>query len=241
MKIHSTGLIAALVMALALPMAAQADWADRLRGALPRGDAERPASGQVEGLRELLGSSSDHAVSAASQSGGFLDNPGIKIPLPGVLQDAQSLLSRLGLSQQLDDLEAAINEAAERAALAARPILAEAIRDVRFEDVQPILGASDGATRHLQDRQGERVTQALLPETRRALEETGATEALSRLIDRVGNRLPGMSGLRDFDLDAYVNDKTVEGLFELMAEREGMIREDPVGQGGQMLRQLFGR
>ena len=42
--------------------------------------------------------------------------------------------------------------------------------------------------------------QSLLPETRRALEETGATDALSSLIDRVGSRLPGMVGLRDFDV-----------------------------------------
>ncbi|EHQ51920.1 hypothetical protein ECTPHS_04463 [Ectothiorhodospira sp. PHS-1] len=242
LKIQPPGVIVALLLSLCVPIHAQADWGERLRGALPGNNgAQAPASGQEAGLRDLLGTSSDHAVSMAGQQGGFLDNPGIRIPLPGILKDAQGLLSRLGLSQQLDDLETAINAAAERAAPAARPILAEAVRDLRFEDVQPILGAADGATRHLQDRQGERVTQALLPETRHALQETGATQALSSLIDRIGTRLPGISALQDFDLDTYVNDQTVAGLFDLMAEREGMIREDPMGQGGQMLRGLFGR
>ena len=79
----------------------------------------------------------------------------------------------MGLSQQLNELEVAINEAAERATPGAHPVLVEAIQDLRFKDIQPILGSTGGATRHLQARQGDRVTQALLPETRRTLEETG--------------------------------------------------------------------
>ena len=42
------------------------------------------------------------------------------------------------------------------------------------------------------------------------------------------------------DLDRYVTEKTLEGLFKLLADEEAKIRRDPVARVTDLLRKVFG-
>ena len=45
---------------------------------------------------------------------------------------------------------------------------------------------------------------------------------------------------KDADLDRYVTQKTMDGLFLMIAEQEKAIRKDPVGTGSALLQRVFG-
>ena len=44
----------------------------------------------------------------------------------------------------------------------------------------------------------------------------------------------------DATLQSYVTDKTLDGLFLMMAEEERAIRKDPLGQASSLLKKVFG-
>jgi hypothetical protein len=55
--------------------------------------------------------------------------------------------------------------------------------------------------------------------------------------------LLGGSGLlkpEDFDVDSYVTNKAMDGLFKLVAEEEKRIRENPAARTTDLLQKVFG-
>ncbi len=42
------------------------------------------------------------------------------------------------------------------------------------------------------------------------------------------------------DIDGYVTQKALDGLFLLMADEEKKIRKDPIGQASSILQKVFG-
>ena len=64
-----------------------------------------------------------NAVKLLGVPDGFWANPKVHIPLPGGLQDAARLLKAMGQKKQVEDLELAINRAAENAVPLAKNLL----------------------------------------------------------------------------------------------------------------------
>ena len=67
-------------------------------------------------LTQALTQSIDAAVDRLGVTNGFLENPKVKIVLPGPLQKAEGLMRSLGVSKHADNLIVAMNRAAETAA-----------------------------------------------------------------------------------------------------------------------------
>src|ERR1043165_9035930 len=67
------------------------------------------------GVRAALERGAASAVGLLGRSGGFLDNPKVRIPLPGFLNDAARLLKAIGQQKKVDELVMAMNRAAEAA------------------------------------------------------------------------------------------------------------------------------
>ena len=44
----------------------------------------------------------------------------------------------------------------------------------------------------------------------------------------------------DADLDEYVTQKALDGLYVMVAEEEKKIRKDPVGTGSAIIKKVFG-
>ncbi len=200
------------------------------------GDSDRGA----EAIREALRVGTERTVDRTGRDDGYLGNALIRIGLPEEFQTAGDRLRSIGLGGQVDDLERRMNRAAEAAATEAAPIVASAIRDMQPSDVYAVIrGEDDAATRYLRDRSEETLRERYEPVVREHMAETGVYRVYQPLRESY-NRLPGVPEL-ELDLDRYVTDRALDGLFTVLAEEEGRIREDPAARTTELLREYFGR
>jgi hypothetical protein len=130
--------------------------------------------------------------------------------------------------------------AAEAAVPQAQAVFLDAIRAMTLADAHAILrGPDDAATRYFRDRTGPQLRARFAPIVAAATERTGATRSYKRFLERAVRLAPRLD-LRGFELDAYVTDKALDGLFLLIAEEERRIRTDPLARGTELLRRVFG-
>ena len=138
-----------------------------------------------------------------------------------------------------------MDRAAERAVPQTLDIVKQTVRDMTLEDVRGILGGGDdAATQFLRERAGDSLREAVLPIISDATDNAGATAAYKSLKSQADGMLGGLGGLvdtRSFDLDGYVADKTLDGLFLKLAAEEKRIRENPVARTTDLLKTVFSR
>src|SRR5262245_35413174 len=107
--------------------------------------AQLSSATTAAGLKDALRVATQEAVATTSKSGGFLDNPKIRIPLPGKLESMANGLRAMGMSAKVDELEVAMNHAAEKAAGEATPVFSKALGAMSFKDASGILRGGDTA------------------------------------------------------------------------------------------------
>src|SRR5438270_1233193 len=93
----------------------------------------------VLGVRAALERGAASAVSLLGRTGGFLDNPKVRIPLPGFLNEVAKLAKFIGQQQRVDELITAMNRAAEAAVPEAKALLTSAIKSMSVQDGRKIL------------------------------------------------------------------------------------------------------
>ena len=204
------------------------------------------SDGQIgAGLKEALSVGAGRAVDVLGRDGGFLHDKSVRIPLPGVLGTAAKGLRAAGQGHYVDQFETTVNRAAERAVPQTLDIVKQTVRDMTLEDVRGILGGGDdAATQFLRERAGGSLREAVLPIISDATDNAGATAAYKSLKSQADGMLGGLGGLvdtRSFDLDGYVADKTLDGLFLKLAAEEKRIRENPVARTTDLLKTVFSR
>ena len=102
------------------------------------------------GLKDALTQGAQLAVKQLGTPGGFSNNPDVKIELPGKLGKVAGKMKAFGMGAQVDELETAMNKAAETAVTQAQPILVDAVKKMSVADAKGILsGGSDSATQYL--------------------------------------------------------------------------------------------
>jgi hypothetical protein len=199
------------------------------------------------GLKEALSVGAERAVSVLGRSGGFLDDASVRIPLPGGLDKAASALRAAGQGSYVDEFETTVNRAAEAAIPKTLGIVEQTVSDMTLEDVQGILnGGDDAATQFLRERAGGSLREAILPIVSSATDQAGATTAYKSLKSEADGMLGGLGGLGglmssgSLDLDGYVTDKTLDGLFVKLAAEEKAIRANPMARTTDLLKTVFG-
>lgn len=192
------------------------------------------------GLEQALRVGTERTTSSLSKPGGFASDPGLRLRLPGELGRLAQALRTIGLGAQVDALEASMNEAAEQAAGQAAPVFASAISSMSIADAFAILnGPEDAATRHFQDRTSEALRARFEPVVRASIAQVGLYGLYADLVAR-HEAIPFATGRPSLDLEAYVTDRTLEGLFSRLATEEARIREDPAARTTALLRRVFG-
>ena len=195
----------------------------------------------VNGLKEALEVGTRKAVENVSKEGGYLNNPEIRIPLPPRVQQAAGLMRQLGLNKMADDFEQSINRAAEKAAPQATSIMIDAIRSMSIDDARNILnGESDAATRFFEDRTRGKLAGLFKPIIDTSLNEVGATRYYNQLNDKLSS-VPVVGQELDMDLQDYVTDQALNGLFVMLAQEEQKIRDNPAARTSEILQQVFGK
>ncbi len=191
-------------------------------------------------LREALIVGSERASDRAGQVDGYLGNAMIRIAMPPEVQRTTARLRMLGLGREVDELEVAMNRAAEAAAGEAVAVFRNVITGMRPADVYAVLnGPDDAATSYLRRQSESVLKRRYQPIVTHHLSQVRATELYGELARRY-NQLPLVDPIT-VDLDDYVTGRALDGLFVLLAEEEKRIREDPIARTTQLLREVFGR
>lgn len=192
------------------------------------------------GLKDALSIGAERAVSVLGASGGYLNDPQVRIPLPGMLDKAGKGLRAVGYGSAVDEFETTVNRAAEQAIPKTLDIVKDAVKNMTWQDVRGILnGGNDAATQFLRERAGGDMFNAVLPIVKGATEQAGATAAYKNLKGRADASLGGMVSTGSLDLDNYVTEKTLDGLFLKLAAEEKKIRENPVARSTELLKKVF--
>lgn len=192
----------------------------------------------VSGLKQALSQGATQAVAVLGRSGGFLDNPEVRIPLPEHLQKAERLMRRFGMGDQADELVTAMNRAAEAAVQEAKPLLLDAVKQMSVADAKRILNGGDAAaTRYFREKTEAPLTDKFLPVVRRATAKVQLAERYDRFAD-VARRFH-LIDATDARLENYVAGKALDGLFLKIAEEERAIRQNPAAAAGSLARKVF--
>jgi hypothetical protein len=196
----------------------------------------------IKGLKEALSVGAKNAVSFTSKENGFLNNSLIRIPFPEEAQKVKNTAINLGLSSQVDRFEATLNKAAEKAAAEAVPVFVNAITSMSIQDGFNILrGDSTAATQFLKKATTAELTQKFAPIVQKAIDEVKLTSYWEPLT-KAYNQSTLLTGNQpvNTDLNAYVTEKALSGLFFYVADEEKKIRKDPAARVTDLLKRVFG-
>jgi hypothetical protein len=193
----------------------------------------------LAGLRAALERGSNAAVAALGRADGFLGNPQVKIPLPQSLERAEKLARRLGFSNEVDELVVAMNRAAEAAVPAARKLLIDSVKTMTVQDAKRILTGGDTAgTAYFKRTANTQLHDRFLPIVRSATDKVGVAQRYREFAQPAAAF--GLIKTEHADLDEYVTQKALDGLYFMLGEEEKKIRKDPIGTGSAILRRVFG-
>jgi Protein of unknown function (DUF4197) len=193
----------------------------------------------VDGLKEALEVGTDNAVKLVGKEGGYSQNPKIKIPLPGSVEKVQGMLRALGYGPQLDEFDKSMNRAAEVAAPKAKAIFWDSIKQMTFTDAKGILNGGDmAATNYLKEKSSGQLEEVFRPIIHKAMGEVGVTKKYQDLSKPI-EKLPFAQGAVP-DLDGYVTDGALNGLFYMLGQEEKKIRQNPAARATDLLKKVFG-
>jgi len=207
------------------------------------GPAPEPAAvdtaGQARAIREMLTQSAALAVNRLGQPDGYAGDPRVRIPLPEELMRLDKTLRRLGLERYTEEFVDSLNRAAEQAVPAAKPILVEAVRKLTLADAVSIVrGDETAATRYFRAGTEKELFAQLKPLIAQATGQTGVTAAYKRML-RKATLLDKRAEPGRLDLDNYVTQGALDGLFVMLADEERRIRRDPRARTTDLLKKVF--
>lgn len=194
----------------------------------------------ADALKQALDKGADFAVDELGKDGGFLNNPKVRIPMPEKLEAVEKILRKVGKDKYADEFEMTMNNAAEQAVPLTLKVLKQSIQQMTVEDARAILdGQEDAATQYLKRVGSNDLRQQITPIVKDATAKTGVTKVYKTMYDKMGFAGKYID-LEDYDVDRYVTDKTMDGLFVKIAEEEKKIRENPKERTTDLLKQVFG-
>ena len=210
-----------------------------------------PASSWAFGLGDLSNREVDQGLKAALEQGalaavgllgrpdGFLGNPKVRIPLPGFLQQAAGLLKAMGRGKQIEELEIAMNRAAESAVPMAKQLLVSAAKSMTVNDARGILaGGETSVTDFFAGKTREPLTIKFLPAVTTAIQKVGLAQKYNAVAGKAAGS--GLVSKQEANLEHYVTGKSLDGLYLMIGEEEKKIRANPASAGSAVLRKVFG-
>jgi hypothetical protein len=207
-----------------------------------------PASAQLENitnreavsaLRTALEKGSRAAVDQLGKENGFFGDTRVKIPLPQSLQRAERTMRRLGLGKYSDELVLTMNRAAEAAVPEAKQLFVDSVKKMSVQDAKGILtGGETSGTEYFKRTTTDQLRKRFLPMVKKSTEKVGLAQKYNQYAEQ-GVAL-GLVKQEQANLDDYVTQKALDGLYFMVAEEEKKIRKDPVGTASSILKKVFG-
>ncbi len=192
----------------------------------------------VSALKEAISIGANNAVESVSKIDGYLGNKAIKILIPEKIKMVADGLKKIGYQKQVDDFILSMNRAAEKAAPKAKSYFINAIKEMTFDDARKILNGGDtAATDYFKVKTNDKLYEAFKPVVSSSVNEVGVTRYYKDMASKFTS-LPFMKP-KTLDLDHYVTNKALDGLFYMISEEEKKIRTDPKARVTELLKKVF--
>lgn len=193
----------------------------------------------ARGIKGALDKGASSAIAKLGVPGGFLDNPKVKIPLPPALDEVAKVMRMMGRGKDADDLIVAMNTAAEQAVPQAKELLVNAVRTMSLDDAKRILtGGDESVTEFFKAKTEGPLAAKFLPIVK---QETGRVGLAKKYDDIAGQGAKiGLIKGDAANIDQYVTDKALSGLYLMIGEEERAIRQNPAAAGSAIISKVFG-
>jgi Protein of unknown function (DUF4197) len=190
-------------------------------------------------LKAALEKGSTAAVASLGRTDGFFGDPRVKIALPESMQRTEKLVRRFGMGRYADELILGMNRAAEAAVPEAKQLFVDSVRKMTLQDAKGILkGGETAGTEYFRRTTEGQLRKRFLPVVQRSTEKVGLVQQYDDYAEKVAAL--GLVKKEDANLEEYVTQKALDGLFFMVAEEEKAIRKDPVGTGTAIIKKVFG-
>ncbi len=194
----------------------------------------------IDGLKQALTLGSQNAIKKLGRIDGFYRNPKVRIPMPESLEKVEDALRAVKQDKYADEFILTLNRAAEQAVPGTTAIFVDAIKSMSIEEAGNILrGPDDAATRYFRKKSGERLAEKILPIVQKSTSKVGVTARYKSMVDKLGIA-SGFIDPESLDIDQYVTNKSIDGLFRILANEEKQIRKDPAARTTELLKKVFG-
>lgn len=214
------------------------DQAQRMLSSGSQGGADNATI--VSGLKEALSVATGDAVKAVGRTDGYFSNQAIKILMPEKIRTVADVAGKLGFQKEVDDFVLSMNRAAEHAAPKAKEYFVGAVKEMTFEDAKEILNGGDtAATEYFKAKTYDKLYAAFKPDVSASMNEVGVTRSYKAMMEKY-QAVPFMKA-ESLDLDRYVTQKSLDGLFTVVGQEEKKIRTDPAARVTDLLKQVFGK
>jgi hypothetical protein len=191
------------------------------------------------GLKDALTQGAQIAVKQLGVPGGFSNNKDVRIELPGKLGKVASKMKLLGMGTQVEQLETSMNQAAEAAVPQAQALLVDAVKKMSVSDAKGILsGGKDSATQYLNKSSREQIRARFLPIVKQATDKVGLAQKYNAFAGQAASL--GVVDAKDANVEGYVTEKALDGLFEMIAKQEESIRANPAAAATSLAKKVFG-
>ncbi len=188
------------------------------------------------GLKDALSQGAKVAVQQLGRPGGFSSDPNVRIELPGNIGKASRMLKMVGMGAQVEQLENSMN-LAEKAVPQAQQLLLDAVRKMTVQDAKAILaGGDDSATQYLNKSSREQIRARFLPIVKQATDQVGLAQQYNAVAAKVPAGLNGNYA----NIESYVTEQALNGLFTVIAEQEASIRKNPAAAATSLAKKVFG-
>ena len=184
-------------------------------------------------LKEMLTLSSDRASTYLSSANVW------NMLLPDSAKNVVTTLRAVGMGSYIDKVQGTMNQGAALAAQEAKPIFAAAVRDMTVVDALSIWqGGDTAATQYFRGKTEVALRAKFQPIVQTSLKQTGYYNQYQTLINAY-NAIP-LTSKPNLDLETYVLDKTLDGMFAKMANEETLIRKNPAQRGTVAIQGILG-
>ncbi len=205
------------------------------------------------GLKEALVVGINNSSNILGATDGYYKDDLVKILLPPEADIIVKNISKIpGGNALIEDVLMKINRAAEDAVKDAKPIFVNSIKNMSIADAAGILkGSENAATQYLHKTTYNQLFQLYRPKIKASVEKklvgnvsTGQSwNALTKKWNDVAKSIVGqMAGFKpvEIELDEYLTNKALDGLFLKIADEEKKIRKDPLARASSLLKRVFG-
>ncbi len=192
------------------------------------------------GLKEALNVGISKGTDKLSVTDGYFKSA-YKILLPEDVRKVTQKLSAIpGFEQAENELIKLLNRGAEDAAKQAKPIFVSAIKGMTFADATNILmGSDNAATNYLHKTTNDQLYSAFRPEIVKSLDRVNATKYWRDIVTKY-NKIPFIKKVNP-ELDDYVTQKALKGLFSMVEKKEKGIRHNISERSSDLLKKVFAK